>query len=338
MTRPQTLSTGLAVVLVSLLLRGSPWAVLLASFGIASIHLNISPLILVLAVTVLVVKGATERQWEWWKLGAAAGGWILGCACRPDALGAAKLEYAQIVMHAVARERGLPLVFGLEWLPLDPAREFSRYASFLAIWLGFALAFVIADFSRRRLPPERRSLLWASLLLGAVFLVLTFANTRRGMTLWSAFSVVFVAAAFDTLVVPRLRQPGGGRQLFRALALVVLAAVALRGATAVDESVLRQKWNAEPPDRARLPAEWLKQNTPPGTIVLNVNWWDFAAFFFWNTHNRYVGGLDPIFQYAYRQFWEGSLDRLDDYLQRADGFEVCAEDRGLVVYRLRPDS
>jgi hypothetical protein len=326
MTRPHVLTTGLAVALVSFMLRGRPRAVLFTSFAIAFIHLNISPIIPVLAVAVLVVKRLTERQWEWLKLAAATGGWMLGWACRPNPLGVAKLEYVQVVMHAAARQQGLPLIFGQEWQPLDLSATLVRYSSFLFIWVLFALAFAASEFSRRRLPSERRSLLWSSLLLSAVFFAFTLTDTRRGMTLWAAFAGVFVAAAFDGLLLSERAQRGSRRRLFRALALVVLAAFALRAVNALDEIVLRPTWVSDPPDRARAAAEWLSENTPEVSVVLNVNWWDFPELFLWNTHNRFVGGLDPIFQYAYDPalYWKVHHLQVGDALPFTCGSETCS--------------
>jgi hypothetical protein len=328
MTRPHVLTTGLAVVLVSCMLRGRPLTVLLTSFAIAFIHLNISPIIPVLAIAVLVVKRLTERQWEWWKLAAATGGWALGWVFRPDPFGVAKLEYVQVFMHAAAREQGLPLIFGQEWQPLDLSATLVRYSSFLSIWVLFAFAFAAGEFSRRQLPSERRSLLWSSLLLSALFLALTLANTRRGMTLWAAFAGVFVAASFDSLVWSEIWRRSSRQRLFRALALVMLAVFALRSANAIDEIVLRPTWGSDPPDRARVAAEWLSENTPEGSVVLNVNWWDFPELFFWSTHNRYVGGLDPIFQYAYDPtlYWKVHHLELGDTLPFTCGSEVCSPD------------
>jgi hypothetical protein len=233
-----------------------------------------------------------------------------------------------VLVHAAARQQDVPLVFGQEWQPLAPATLLFGYASFLFIWVAFSLAFLVGEAARRPLPAEKRSLLWSSFLLGALFLALTMLNTRRGMTLWAAFSVFFVAGAFDALLLPELRQRGPGHRLLRALALVVFAAFLFRAVNVADEMVFRPKWLGSAPDRARVAAVWLRENTPAGSTVLNVNWWDFPELFFWNTHNRYVGGLDPIFQYAHDPalYWKVHHLELGDALPLTCGDEVCSPD------------
>lgn len=45
-------------------------------------------------------------------------------------------------------------------------------------------------------------------------------------------------------------------------------------------------------------AKYLKENTPEGSLILNLNWGDFPAMFYTNTHNTLLWGMDPAFSYA----------------------------------------
>lgn len=47
------------------------------------------------------------------------------------------------------------------------------------------------------------------------------------------------------------------------------------------------------------PANWLRDNTPRGSIVFNAGWDDWPFLFYFNDHNNYLVGLDPIFMYEY---------------------------------------
>jgi hypothetical protein len=47
------------------------------------------------------------------------------------------------------------------------------------------------------------------------------------------------------------------------------------------------------------PANWLKENTSRGSIIFNAGWDDWPFLFYFNDHNYYLVGLDPIFMYAY---------------------------------------
>ena len=75
----------------------------------------------------------------------------------------------------------------------------------------------------------------------------------------------------------------------------LFAVLALYG-TSLRNRVLAIGWQA---DRVAGAARWLEANSKPGDIVFNVRWEYFPELFFWNTKNRYTGGMDPIFQYAF---------------------------------------
>lgn len=49
----------------------------------------------------------------------------------------------------------------------------------------------------------------------------------------------------------------------------------------------------------RKAANWLKNNTPKNTVVLNLDWSDFPPLFLNNSENFYGFGLDPTFTYNY---------------------------------------
>jgi hypothetical protein len=53
-------------------------------------------------------------------------------------------------------------------------------------------------------------------------------------------------------------------------------------------------------------AEYLEANSEAGELVFHARWDNFGPLFAYNRHNRYLGGMDPIFQYAHdaRSFWE----------------------------------
>ena len=53
-------------------------------------------------------------------------------------------------------------------------------------------------------------------------------------------------------------------------------------------------------------SQWLKKNTPPGSVVIHSDWDDFPVLFYHNSHNYYIVGLDPTFMYEYNQdiYWK----------------------------------
>lgn len=53
-------------------------------------------------------------------------------------------------------------------------------------------------------------------------------------------------------------------------------------------------------------SQWLKDNSPAGSIVLHSDWDEFPILFYHNSRNYYIVGLDPTFMYNYNQnlYWQ----------------------------------
>jgi hypothetical protein len=53
-------------------------------------------------------------------------------------------------------------------------------------------------------------------------------------------------------------------------------------------------------------SNWLKTNSPQGSIVIHSDWDDFPILFYYNDHNYYVVGLDPTFMFEYNKdlYWK----------------------------------
>jgi len=314
MTRPHVISMGLAAVLVSCAAGGSVLGVGLVSFAVTFIHLGFFWIIPLVIAAVAFTKWQTEGRWEWRTAAAGALGGALGWLLRPNPVGAAKLVYVQIVELAVAKEKGLPLLFGGDLLPGVEALQ--RYPGELLLnvvpagmlWLGAAIIFLAALCHQAKLPPGRRTLLWSSLILSAVSLAMAVEFSVRAVDLWSVFGVLFVSGVFSFILHPRAAaetQYSTRRQLsiLVGVGLLVMGFMAWR---AVDEYADRMRPMGYPPHRLRAAAQWLHDHATPGDIVFNAHWDLFPELFFWNPRNRYVGGMDPIFQYAYdpERYWK----------------------------------
>jgi hypothetical protein len=44
---------------------------------------------------------------------------------------------------------------------------------------------------------------------------------------------------------------------------------------------------------------WLRERTPPGSLIFQTDWDDFPRLFFYNTANVYTIGLDPTYMERY---------------------------------------
>lgn len=332
MTRPQTLTMGFAALLLSRMAAGSAWGVLLSSLALSFFHLNVFPIIPVIVVVAGVVKRATEGTWEWLKWLAAVVGIGLAWIARPNPLGTARLEYVQVLVHALVRQKRIPLLFGREWLPISLADAGSMFTSFLVVWLLLMAIFLIAALSRRgKLSAGERTFLWSSLLLSLLFFAVTVLNTKRTTPLWGVFAVMFVAQAFTCFVDAREGVVANNRRVAPAptvggflkhdtrlvLSLLVAVLFALMAWDVVNQHVFQRRWQPSNPYRMKAASEWLAAHSRAGEVVFNVDWGMFPELFFWNTRDHYVSGLDPIFLFAYdpKLYWEAH------HLATGDGTE-----------------
>jgi len=307
-TRPQTLTMGLSALLLSFLLTGSPLGVFLSSFAISFVHLNVVVIVPVIVAIAGLVKGLIARRWEWrtWLLAllGVCAGWLL----RPNPLGSARLEYVQTLMHEVVRQKQVPLLFGREWSPVSPS-ALGSFTYFILIWVALMGIFLIVIALRRaHLKPGDHAFLWSSFLLALVFFVATVVVTKRTTPLWATFAVMFVARAFTCFLDPldrREAQPlkQDARLIIAFVVAGVFAAMVWDG---VNQHVVQKRWLSIDPYRLRAPADWLRTHARPGDIVFNVNWDVFPELFFWDSDQRYVSGLDPIFLFAYDEslYWK----------------------------------
>ena len=307
-TRPQTLSMGFVALLLSSMLAASAPGVLASAFLIGLVHLNVFFLVPFVVVVAAVIKGIAERRWQWplWLL--ALVGIVAGWLLRPNPLGVLRLERVQILVHEVVRHQGLPLLFGREWLPVSPA-ALSSFLYFIVIWAGLALlAFVSLALRRHHLTREDHTFLWSTLAVSAVFFVAMLVFTKRATPFWAICAVMFSAKAFTCFLDPRDADPKNllNQETRPIIALAVLAIFAAMIYTGLDEVYVKRMFRTAPPDRLRAASLWLKDNAQPDDTVFNVDWGMFPELFFWNTEQRYVSGLDPIFLYAYspKLYWE----------------------------------
>jgi hypothetical protein len=311
--RPNTISIGLAILLLPLLIKGSMRGVFVTCAALSFIHLTFFWLAILMGMLVFAVQLAATRslrRLRWQAPVAGLAGLLLGWLLRPHPLGAARVLYAQLFQLLQEKGRGL-LSFGRELAPMQMAQLHREYGLFLYLWLGALAVVLLLLLSRRlRLSTDEHVLLWSSLGLSVLFFGMILTLSGRTQDLWAPFSVYLIATVFTYFVWPglsRREMAAGWRGWPRALvvpaariaATVLLAGIFVAMLPASRSSYLKKLSYGVPPDRLRVEAEWLRENTEPGAIVFHVNWGIFPELYYWNRHNRYIGGMDPIFQFAY---------------------------------------
>ncbi len=308
MVRPHVLSLGLALLLASVLVRGRWWQVLVVTAAMVWLHLSLfwmAPGMVVAYVLARVFtrsRGApTGAVAPVAAMSAVAGGTVLGWLARPAPLASARLAHVQIVQLLTEKAGDRPLSFAVELDPLSLA-ELGRTAwFFLAIWVG---AVLVAALGGRRprgstLPSDdttRGTLLMLATLVSLAFGVLTVFSARRALVEFVAFGFLAVPLAWTAL---------GSRS--RPWATLAVGALLMAH---VPWGARRHSLNVElvarPPDAMAQAATWLAANSEPGDVVFHARWDSFGPLYARNRTNHYLGGMDPIFQYAHdaARYWE----------------------------------
>ena len=310
MVRPHVLSLALALLLLSFLIRGRWWQVLLAAAAITWLHLSLfwmAPGIVAAWALARLVSGARRREPAdpgvgiWVGVAAVAAGTLLGAVLRPHPLATWDLAWVQIVRLFAEKATDRPLIFATELLPL-PVAELARTAwSLLLAWVA---ALAAAWWWRRgaaegevSLPRPERLLLVTSGFIATAFLVLTVFSARRALVEWTAFAFLALPLVWCQVVPPSAR-----RRVLPALVLLLT----IHTAWGAQRHLLNARLVAFPPDAMAEVATFLEREAQPGDTVFHAHWDNFGPLFAHDRTRRYVGGMDPIFQFAHDpgRYWE----------------------------------
>jgi len=334
MVRPETVSLLLALLLLCFLARGRWWSVALASAGVTWFHLSMFWLPPGLLAAYLVARGVdrlaaapaeAEPGRAWWALAAAvvagtAAGWIL----RPNPFAAARLAWVQIGLLLGVKAQGgdAPLTFAVSLAPLGLGTLLRTAGPMIVAWLGsvgLSLAALRHGARLRAIDPSERHLLWASHLVAGAFFVMTLVVARRSLVQWEAFGVLGLALSLTHLTWGIDR---------RRLALALVLAVVALLPWAVHRHRINVRYVATEPDHLEVVADWLRSNSTQGELVFNTHWDQFGPLFARDRVDRYVGGMDPIFQYAYDPtlYWRFHYLSTDAMTDHTCGTWPCTEE------------
>jgi hypothetical protein len=200
---------------------------------------------------------------------------------------------------------------GIEWYPYDTWVIITGSSVAFIVFVAALFAF---DFKTSK--EDINPLFF--ILVSTMLLVLAF-QSRRFIEYWPPFAVL--AAAFT--ISPKVA--AGGVWPIRRLLDRIIAAIALAVATeaivislAFNVIEARKDVAAEPsPYAYRGACEWLNANTPEGSMVFNTDWDEFPELFYYDTHNKYIAGLDPTYLYdqdhdLWKTYADVTLGNVDD--------------------------
>lgn len=296
MVRPHTATLILGLLIFLLAIREKRWGVFLASAALASFHLAMFWLPLLITAVLALANFLAEKKIKVRDLLMSAAGVISGWILRPNFWNAAKLAYVQIVQLFLEKSRGIPLRVGSELRPADWSIFWYEMAPVLLFVILAAAQFFLLVRSKRflKITSDERMAILGSLILSATFGAVTILMARRAVDLWAAFSLLFVGLILKQ-VIPQCRALWARYKI--AISAAVFAVVLIPAYITIHFSST-YKAGALPLATFRQAAAWLKENAQPGEVIFNLRWDNFPMLFFWNQQNFYVNGMDPIFEYA----------------------------------------
>lgn len=227
-----------------------------------------------------------ERRIEWKPVVSVTVGVIAGLIINPYFPENLYLFAAHVLMKT---KEDFEIGVGNEWYPYETWYLFTSSAvAFVAQAVGY--------IAMQRGEREGRARTITLLLFSTLLLVLTF-KSRRFIEYWPVFAVLFAAFAMR----PHLDRwtldviPAGWARRSVAAAGVVLT-LAIFAGLVQNVKVTRSTVSGETNPNAYVGGtDWLKANTPEGSLVFNTDWDDFPMLFHHDTHNVYTSGLDPTY-------------------------------------------
>jgi hypothetical protein len=189
--------------------------------------------------------------------------------------------WLEFVVHSLA-PGGLEAI--AEWLPP------SKGLLLLGLAAPAALFFALVLSARRHDP------LGSALLVATVFFIFASALSLKPFEYVLPFLILYAARQSRTPLARLSPERGGRRALFEGSYVAVAAALLIWSVPQISNR-MRLQYRIEDPSAHFAAADWLAANTPRNTLVA-LPWDQFPAFYYRNSANRYLNGLNPVYSYG----------------------------------------
>ena len=245
---------------------------------------NAFPTVGALVLIGIIVHGLTEKHFEYKFIPAVGIGLTAGLVINPYFPRNVLFLWNHIVPKIFSFQYQTSV--GSEWYPYSSWFFFSLSAVAVLSYL-----FGVFWTNRNEWLLDRGRLFW---FLTASLYLFSMAKSRRFVEYFPPSAILFLAFATRESL-SRIRPVEIFRNAnWRAYALAGM--ILLLAATVHSVLEVRGDVRREPDSLAyKGGSEWLAENTPAGDIVFNTDWDDFPMLFHYNTHNRYIVGLDADF-------------------------------------------
>jgi hypothetical protein len=267
---------------------------------------NAFPTIAILVLIGFVTERVCEKRWEFRLLLFAGAGILIGLVVNPYFPNNVGFLWNHIGPKIFAGSYQTSV--GSEWYPYTTLKLLE-----LAFVSLLCYAAAVACTNREEWTTDKPRLFW--ILTATAYLVLLL-KSRRFIEYFPPFAVLALAFSVRRFILDRsiIHRIKTDQALFVAVvvALLIFGCFGYSVISARNEVRHSAKW-----DKYRGASEWLKNSTPANSIVFHADWDDFPMLFFFNTHNRYVVGLDADFmrlknEPVYRKYEEITQGRMRD--------------------------
>jgi len=271
--------------------RGRVWALFVLAYVFTQIYggailVPIVPGAFVLAA--LITRENLRRSL--WQLAASVGGIALGLVINPYFPANLSFYFTQLFETGLGAARDV----GGEWKPYETWALLEQAAALALVW--------IACLILRLRTGVRASRDEVGILLVHLAFFILMLKSRRFVEYWPVFALI--NAAEFAAVAWRARKDLGPVPVPQWLGISGVAAVLILGGWN-----LGLVWSKQKPTydviALRDAMAYLREHSPPGSLVFTDDWDIFPICFYFNHYNTYAVGLDPEFtRTRYEGLWE----------------------------------
>ncbi len=249
----------------------------------------------------MVIARPSDRRAPWRLALWATAGWLLGIITHPYRDG--MWEFLNLQVFGTGLSPDIPV--GTEWKPYSDLWWFAQMSGVtLGVWAAAVLA-------RLRIGKPASAEELALLLINVVFFILTL-KSRRFIEYWPLFcllSAAYLAAPVISEISRKThlraerkwRFPGPIMGPSCALVVVILIVTF----SPAWREIRRASHCEYDLTAIRSAMDFLHNESRPGDLVFTDDWDIFPVYFYYNSHNHYIVGMDPKFTHARRpDLWE----------------------------------
>lgn len=270
-----------------LALKASHWRLFFLSFAYVWLY-NAWPLAFVVVGAVTAADFIVRRKFDFRPLFFLTLGVAAGIIINPYFPSNLQFMWDFIVRSGIGVSHRL-VELGGEWSAMKPW-ELAAGTPWVHVLMIGALVVAV----RRRVRPSVPLL--SATLLTAFFYVATI-YARRNVEYFVPFAVIAGALATVSLFRDRGKvihwfDWSSRRKSALGFTLAIVVALIVARDSVVIYETYRGGYHA---NRLRGATEWIKENVPPGEIIVHSNWSEFPMLFYYDDTHRYISGLDPTF-------------------------------------------